>query len=125
MDRVRKILVVDDDIDIVRIVSAMLEGRGWDVHTAVSGEEALEEVRRNPPDLLLLDIMMPRMNGIEVLRKVREIAPSTSIVMITAFGDVETYLDSMDLGACEYVNKPFEHEELISTITRCLAPQHA
>jgi DNA-binding response OmpR family regulator len=121
-ERARKILVVDDDADIVRIACAMLAGRGWEVRTAASGEEALAEVRRDPPDLILLDIMMPRMNGLEVLRQVRRIAPAASIVMITAFGDVETYLDAMDLGACEYVNKPFEHEELISTITRCLSP---
>ena len=73
MSAARKILVVDDDIDIVKIVSTMLAGRGWEVATASSGEEALREVRRDPPDLILLDIMMPRMNGLEVLRQVREI----------------------------------------------------
>ncbi len=122
--RTRRILVVDDDADILRIVCTMLEGRGWTVQEAASGEEALEKARRDPPDLILLDILMPRMNGLEVLRRVRELVPAARIAMITAFGDVESYLEAMDLGACGYLNKPFEPEELLALIDRCL-PQHA
>lgn len=123
--RPKRILIVDDDADLVRIVEEMLAGRGWSVGTALSGEEALREVRRDPPDLVLLDIMMPRMNGLEVLREVRALVPAARVVMITAFGDVGTYLEAMDLGACAYVGKPFETEELVATINRCLSPQPA
>ncbi len=116
--RPKTILIVDDDVDIIRIVSAMLAGHGWRVLTATEGPEALRIVRAERPDLVLLDIMMPRMNGIEVLKEARRIAPGIRIIMITAFGDVGSYLESMDLGACEYVNKPFETEELLAMIRR-------
>jgi DNA-binding response OmpR family regulator len=117
----KKILIVDDDADIVRIVSTMLQGQGWQVLHAYSGEEALHIVREERPDLVLLDIMMPRMNGIEVLREARRIAPGMRVVMITAFGDVGSYLESLDLGACEYINKPFESAELLEMIRNVAA----
>ncbi len=112
----KKVLIVDDDADIVHILRAMLEGQGWDVLSALGGEEALRIVRERHPDLVLLDIMMPRMNGIEVLREARRLAPGMRIIMTTAFGDVGSYLESMDLGACEYINKPFETSELLEMI---------
>jgi DNA-binding response OmpR family regulator len=118
MTEQRKILIVDDDADIVQIVSMMLAGRGWIVRSSLRGEEALRIIREDKPDILLLDIMMPHMNGLEVLKQVREIAPETRIIMITAFGDVSSYLDSMDLGACEYVNKPFDTAELLGLIDK-------
>jgi DNA-binding response OmpR family regulator len=116
----RKILIVDDDVDIVRMVGTMLGGQGWDVLSALGGEEALRLVRAERPDLALVDIMMPHMNGLEVLREARAIAPELRIVMITAFGDVGSYLESRELGACEYINKPFESEELLTLIRRAL-----
>jgi DNA-binding response OmpR family regulator len=112
----KKIIIVDDDADIVRIVSTMLSGQGWQVLTAHGGEEALATIRRELPDLMLLDLMMPHMTGIEVLKEARRIAPRMRVVMITAFGDVESYLEAMDLGACEYINKPFETAELLAMI---------
>ena len=112
----KRILIVDDDADIVRIVSAMLEGQGWHVLNAYSGADALRTVREEHPDLVLLDIMMPGMDGIEVLREARRIAPGMRVIMTTAFGDVGSYLESMDLGACEYINKPFETTELLAMI---------
>ena len=121
----RKILVVDDDADIVRIVGAMLAGQGWEVISALSGEEALRLVREQRPDLVLLDIMMPHMNGIEVLREARRIVPDIRIVMITAYGDVGSYLESMDLGACEYINKPFESAELLALVRNVSTRQAA
>jgi DNA-binding response OmpR family regulator len=118
----KKILIVDDDIDIVEIVRTMLEGQGWKVTTAYSGEEALRSVSAEHPDLILLDIMMPRMTGMQVLQEVRAIAPEAKIIMITAFGDVSSYLDSVELGALEYVNKPFEPSELVATVRKVIAP---
>jgi len=112
----KKILIVDDDADIVRIVSTMLAGQGWQVQYAYNGSDALRAVREEHPDLVLLDIMMPGMDGIEVLREARGIAPGMRVIMITAFGDVGSYLESMDLGACEYINKPFETTELLAMI---------
>jgi DNA-binding response OmpR family regulator len=117
----RKILVVDDDPDIVRIVSAMLAGQPWQVLNASGGEEALRIVGEEHPDLVLLDIMMPRMNGIEVLREARRSAPGMRVIMTTAYGDVGSYLESRDLGACEYINKPFETNELLAMIRNVAA----
>ena len=117
----KKILIVDDDRDIVKIITTMLEGKEWDISVAYSGTEALENVTANRPEIILLDIMMPEMNGIEVLKKIRKIDPEARIIMITAFGDVESYLDSMELGAYEYINKPFETEELLGMIEKVAA----
>jgi two-component system response regulator (stage 0 sporulation protein F) len=117
----RKILIVDDDSDIVKIITAMLEGKNWKTFTALSGEEALKLVSSKRPDVVLLDIMMPKMSGIEVLKKIKEIEPEVRIIMITAFGDVESYLDSMELGAFEYINKPFGTKELLQMIEKVAA----
>ena len=117
----KKILIVDDDADIVRIVSTMLQGQGWQVLSAYSGADALRIVGEEHPDLVLLDIMMPGMNGIEVLREARRAAPDMRVIMTTAFGDVGSYLESMDLGACEYINKPFETNELLAMIRNVAA----
>ncbi len=118
MAKRKKILIVDDDRDIVKIITTMLEGREWDITVAYNGMEALENVTANHPEIILLDIMMPEMNGIEVLKKIRKIDPEARIIMITAFGDVESYLDSMELGAYEYINKPFETDELLGMIEK-------
>lgn len=121
MDEKRKVLIVDDDRDIVTIVSTILGGRGWDIKAAYNGREALEAVTSSKPDIILLDIMMPEMNGIEVLKRIKKIDKDARIIMITAFGDVESYLDSMELGAYEYINKPFETDELLEMIDRVAA----
>ena len=121
MDEKRKVLIVDDDRDIVTIVSTILSGRGWDIKAAYNGREALEAVTSSKPDIILLDIMMPEMNGIEVLKRIKKIDINARIIMITAFGDVESYLDSMELGAYEYINKPFETDELLEMIDRVAA----
>ena len=121
MDEKRKVLIVDDDKDIVTIVSTILGGRGWDIKAAYNGREALEAVTASKPDIILLDIMMPEMNGIEVLKRIKKIDTDARIIMITAFGDVESYLDSMELGAYEYINKPFETDELLEMIDRVAA----
>jgi DNA-binding NtrC family response regulator len=117
----RRVLIVDDDRDIVTIVSTILGGRGWDIKAAYNGREALEAVTLSKPDIILLDIMMPEMNGIEVLKRIKKIDTDARIIMITAFGDVESYLDSMELGAYEYINKPFETDELLEMIDRVTA----
>ena len=121
MSEKRRVLIVDDDRDIVTIVSTILGGRGWDIKAAYNGREALEAVTLSKPDIILLDIMMPEMNGIEVLKRIKKIDTDARIIMITAFGDVESYLDSMELGAYEYINKPFETDELLEMIDRVAA----
>lgn len=118
MDDKKKILIVDDDVDILRIITKMLALEDFDLDSAISGEEALEKINTNRPDIVLLDIMMPIMNGIEVLRRIKDIDKSIRIIMITAFGDIDSYLDAMEWGAVEYINKPFESEELLRMINK-------
>jgi two-component system response regulator (stage 0 sporulation protein F) len=117
----KHILLVDDTKTVLMSEKMMLGSKDYDITIAVNGMDALEKMDDKRPDLILLDIMMPEMNGIEVLKRIKKIDANTRIIMITAFGDVESYLDSMELGAFEYINKPFETEELLELIERVVA----
>ena len=110
----RKILVVDDSEGIRGYLANLLEVRGYAVATAEDGESAirfLEEVSVMP-DLVLLDIMMPGLGGIETLRRIREIIPGLSVAVISVVGRAPTIVSAMQLGAVDFINKPFEEEEL-------------
>ncbi len=117
-----KILVVDDDEDIVRVVRINLELEGFEVASAFDGVEALESAIASPPNLVLLDIMMPRMDGLSALRKMRS-HPSlagTSIVLLTARGLTEDRVEGLELGADDYISKPFDVEELVARVKAVL-----
>lgn len=115
-----KILVVDDEPDMRWVLKSLLEKRGYDVITKEDGEQALEIIRRNNVGLVLLDIKIPKMTGIEVLEKTREIDIRMPIIMMTAYSDVRNAVYSMKLGAFDYLVKPFDNEELLLTIERGL-----
>ncbi len=117
-----KILVVDDDLDIVRVVRINLELEGFDVKTAFDGQEALEVAVADPPQLVLMDIMMPRMDGLSALKRMRS-HPSlagTSIVLLTARGLTEDRVEGLELGADDYVSKPFDVNELVARVKAVL-----
>lgn len=115
-------LVVDDDDDIVRVVRINLELEGFEVDTAGDGQEALERAIANPPDIVLLDIMMPRMDGLTALRKMRAqpSLASTSIVLLTARGLTEDRVNGLEIGADDYVTKPFDVVELVARVKAVL-----
>lgn len=117
-----RVLVVDDDDDIVRVVRINLELEGFEVETAGDGQEALERALANPPDIALLDIMMPRMDGLTALRKMRSqpSLASTSIVLLTARGLTEDRVNGLELGADDYVTKPFDVVELVARVKAVL-----
>ena len=117
-----RVLVVDDDDDIVRVVRINLELEGFDVDTAGDGQEALERALAIPPDIVLLDIMMPRMDGLTALRKMRSqpSLASTSIVLLTARGLTEDRVNGLELGADDYVTKPFDVVELVARVKAVL-----
>ncbi len=117
-----RVLVVDDDDDIVRVVRINLELEGFEVDTAGDGIEALERAAANPPDIVLLDIMMPRMDGLTALRKMRSQPglASTSIVLLTARGLTEDRVNGLELGADDYVTKPFDVVELVARVKAVL-----
>ncbi len=113
------ILVVDDEPRMVRFVRMNLELEGYQVSEAGSGMEALEKVRDDLPDLVLLDVMMPEMDGFETLARLREIS-TVPVIMLTVKGDEEDRIRGLELGADDYVTKPFSPRELASRIRAVL-----
>ena len=110
-----KILVVDDEARIVTMLAYNLKKEGYDVVTAEDGEVALEKFESENPDLLLLDIMMPKMDGYEVCRKIRE-KSNVPIIMLTARADEVDKVVGLEMGADDYVTKPFGNRELIARV---------
>lgn len=110
-----KILVVDDEVSIVTMLAYNLKKEGYDVVTAEDGEVALEKFESENPDLLLLDIMMPKMDGYEVCRKIRE-KSNVPIIMLTARADEVDKVVGLEMGADDYVTKPFGNRELIARV---------
>jgi DNA-binding response OmpR family regulator len=121
----RKILAVDDEPSIVRLVTAALTARGHEVIAAYNGEEALDKVALEKPDLIVLDIMMPKMDGREVARRLAK-DPKTAkipIVFLSAIGDLASQLDTLEeLKDVEYLTKPFEVRELADYVDAMLDP---
>ena len=118
-----KILVVDDDPEIVTMLSLRLGRRGYDVKTASDGHRAVEIARRERPDLILLDVMMPGKSGWEVARalKADPVTDKIKIVMVTAIGESMNEITSPLYGADAHIDKPFEFEKLEEIVSKLLA----
>jgi len=114
-----KILVVDDEKRMVRFIQLNLEQDGYQVLTAYNGTEALEQVRTQLPDLILLDIMMPDISGFEVLKRIREVN-TVPVIMLTAKGEEDDRIQGLELGADDYITKPFSPREMVSRIRAVL-----
>jgi diguanylate cyclase (GGDEF)-like protein len=110
----KRVLVVDDDASILGVVSEVLEDDGYDVTTAGSAEEAIETLKNNQFALVMSDIRLPGINGIGLLKHVKEVAPRTAVIMITSHGSMQTSIEAIKLGAYDYILKPFEDLSLIS-----------
>jgi len=117
--RDRRILVVDDEQRMVRFIRLNLEHDGFRVTEAYNGTEAIEKLRSSLPDLILLDVMMPDLDGFEVLRMIREIS-SVPVIMLTAKGEEDDRVRGLELGADDYVTKPFSPRELVSRVRAVL-----
>ena len=115
-----RIMVVDDEHLIRWSLEQNLKKQGYDVLTAGNGEEALRLVREEQPDLVLLDIQLPGITGLDVLEKIKEIDDEIIVIMVTAHGGLETAVNAMRLGAYDYINKPFNLDELVSTVRSLL-----
>ncbi len=107
------VLVVDDEPQILRVMRASLPIRGYEVLTATSGEDALNQLNKQVPDLVILDLAMPEMSGLEVCRRVREFS-SVPIIVLSAKGSESDKVAALDLGADDYVTKPFGMDELLA-----------
>jgi len=111
-EQLKRILVVDDEENTRLALTRLLSREGYEVKTAANGLEALNSLRNNPAELIITDLNMPEMNGLSFLRELNREYPSSNVIMITAFGEVESYLEALNLGAFEYLNKPLRLEEL-------------
>ena len=116
-----KIFVVDDEESLRTVLSTELTSEGYDVQTAADGDDAIGVLGKEKFDLILLDIKMPRVNGFEVLKYVKEKQPATKVVMLTAFADLKNAIESKKLGAEDFVSKPYDLVDLLTTIERVLS----
>ena len=117
-----RVLIADDDAWILRMVSTVLEKRGYVVETATDGEDALERALKNPPDLVITDVMMPRMDGYELTRALRALPEyaDTPIVMVTSRGERIDRVRGFDAGVDEYITKPHDRQLLLRAVRRLL-----
>jgi DNA-binding NtrC family response regulator len=116
-----KILVVDDEEALRTVLSAELLAEGYTVETAVDGEDAVNILGEQDFDLILLDIKMRRVDGFEVLRHVKRIRPVTKVIMLTGFADLKNAIESKRLGAEDFVSKPYDLVDLLTTVERVLS----
>ena len=110
------VLVVDDELLIRKSLAKVLRARGYAVEIASSGAEGLEKAGEVRPQVMILDMRLPDTDGLSVLRKVREMDPLTQVIVITAFGDVQSAVDAMKLGACDFLRKPYEMEDIVLAV---------
>ncbi|MFQ5689642.1 MAG: sigma-54-dependent transcriptional regulator [Gemmatimonadota bacterium] len=115
-----RILIIDDEQSMVETLSVLLKREGFDVLTALSGEAGLERFEEGTPDLVLTDVRMPKLSGVDVLERVREKDPTVPVVLITAQASLKSAIEAVNLGATHYVQKPFKNEELLAILGRAL-----
>ena len=115
----QRILLADDEASIRRILETRLKMAGYDVYTAADGEEAVNAFNKYNPDLVVLDVMMPKMDGYGVTREIRRTA-DVPIIILTALGDVSERITGLELGADDYVIKPFSPKELEARVKAVL-----
>ncbi|HUN66562.1 MAG TPA: response regulator [Bacteroidota bacterium] len=120
MAETSRILVVDDEDALRTVLSSELSSSGYDVTTATDGDEAITEVDNKKFHLILLDIKMPRVDGFEVLKYVKKNHPAVKVIMLTGFADLKNAIESKKLGAEDFVSKPYDLVDLLTTIERVL-----
>lgn len=117
MDRF-KVIVIDDEVDFVDTMVKRLKDKGLESYGAMNGPEGLELVESKDPDVVVLDVKMPKMSGIEVLREIKKKKPFTEVIMLTGHGSVEAGIQGLQLGAYNYVMKPVPFNELLNLIVQ-------
>jgi CheY-like chemotaxis protein len=115
--RLGKVLVVDDELEVRQVLREFLSSRGYDVTTASGGAEAVAIVETIKPDLILLDVAMPDMDGVETLKRIVAIEPALAVIMVTANSDIGTTSKLLALGAVDYVPKPFDLDYLDQAVS--------
>ncbi|HIC90825.1 MAG TPA: sigma-54-dependent Fis family transcriptional regulator [Syntrophaceae bacterium] len=118
------VLVVDDEKNYLLVLDALLSEEGYEVITAESGMEALQILKEAELDLVVTDLKMPKMNGIELLEHIKESNPDLPVIMMTAYGTIDTAIEAMKKGAYDYITKPFQNEELKLNIRKAIDAYH-
>jgi DNA-binding NtrC family response regulator len=116
----KKILIVDDDEELRKNLTEIMTGAGYRTQDAASGREAIEKAIAEDFDVVLLDLIMPKMSGSDVLGELRRVSPWSRVIMLTAFATIDNAVDAIKRGACDYVSKPFKIDDLLIRIRRVL-----
>lgn len=115
------ILVVEDEATTRNILQDHLAGAGYDVRVAADGEEAIHTVRREKIDLVVLDLLMPKVKGFDVLEYIKKDFPSIKVIVLTAYADLRNAMESKRFGADDFIGKPYEYEDILGSIERLLS----
>jgi DNA-binding NtrC family response regulator len=115
-----RVLVVDDEQIIRESLSFILQKEGYEVEDAPNGQQAYKKVAENPPDIVITDIEMPGMKGVELLEKISQVSPQTFVIIITAYGSIETAIKALRMGAYDYILKPLDFDELVLRLRRLM-----
>ncbi len=116
----KKILIIDDDKDMCQLLSDVVISEGHTPFTAYDGRTAIQELRTHTPDLVLLDIKLPGMSGMDVLQELKEIDEDLNVIMLTGYGDIKDAVKTIKLGAFDYITKPFEIDDITANISTAL-----
>jgi DNA-binding NtrC family response regulator len=120
---IARILVVDDDPYFLRVLSRILTGENFQVKTAEGTAAAAQILQQNSFDLVISDLRLPDGDGLSLLQEIRKSGSEIPVVILTAYGEVDSYLEAMNAGATEYLNKPVKSEELVAVVRSCLRPR--
>jgi DNA-binding response OmpR family regulator len=112
-----RILIVDDDIEICNVLNRFLSKKGYEVYTALNGLSAINKVKEVRPHIVLLDIRMPGVDGIEVLKEIKKVDPAVGVIMVTGVTDEEEARKTLELGAYDYMTKPIDFNYLETVLT--------
>jgi len=116
----QSILIVDDDLNLCTVLKEELEEVGYNSNYVNSGYEALDFLKNNSVDLILLDLKMPAMDGFDVLKAIEQNQIKAKVIVLTAYADVKSAIDSAKMGATDFISKPYDFDELLITITKVL-----
>jgi len=117
-ERMKKILIVDDDLDLQFLLKNLLKKRGFEITGATNGFDALDFIEENQPEIVLLDIKIPGMNGIEVLKKIMRINSNLPVIMMSSVSNIKQAALAKKLGAISFITKPFDYRKLFETLMK-------
>ena len=117
----KSILIVDDEEQICRIIQKVLSQEGYLTSTALSGEEALKQLKKTPVDLVILDLKMPSMDGLEMLKRARRFQKKLRAILLTAYGTASSAREAMNLGVYDFLTKPFDNQLLKKVVREALS----